>query len=57
MMGPDSSKGSNECAVISALFQLALGALRMVAGRVVDIDSEKRVMSPIKVTFNVEGKA
>jgi hypothetical protein len=38
-------------AVISASFQLALGALQVVAGRVVDIDSEKCVMSPIKVAF------
>jgi hypothetical protein len=38
-------------AVISASFQLALGALLVVADRVVDMDLEKCVISPVKVTF------
>jgi hypothetical protein len=38
-------------AVILASFQLALGALLVVAGRVVDIDLDKCVISPVKVAF------
>jgi hypothetical protein len=38
-------------AVISVSFQLALGALLVVAGRAVDIDLEKCVISLIKGAF------